>query len=106
MQTASRGFFFFTIGILGIALVIAIYQVPQPWRGVLVAWVLFAGTAGAFVMRVAKHHYRYKSQELAMRPKRRAQQAQRRSTSRRRTAAPRGLRVVVSDRSAAGRHTI
>jgi len=103
--SSGKGFLTVMVLILSVALIVALCQVPQPWRGVLVAWILFAGTAGVFVMRVAKHHYRYRAEELARRSRKRTQRSASRQKKRRRAPAMGGLRVVADERSA-GRRTI
>ena len=59
----------FLVGMLGLGtmLALAVYQVPQPWRGYLVAWLLFLVTFGALLVKVLKHHYAYKSLQLTTR---------------------------------------
>lgn len=103
--SSGKGFLTVTVLILSVALIAALYQVPQPWRGVLVAWILFAGTAGVFVMRVAKHHYHYRAEELGRRSRKETQRNTSRQTRRRRAAAMGELRVVANETSS-GRRTI
>jgi hypothetical protein len=86
----------------GVLLALGVYQVPQPWRGVLVAWLFVCGTLGWLVMRLVKHHYEFKA--LQQRP---GSRRTRRAAPAASPAPPRfeGLKVVRSN-EAGGRYTI
>ena len=92
-DSAAKGVFLVNMTILAIIVVLAVYQVPQPWRGYVVAWLLFMATAGLFALRVIRHHYAFKSLEL----QERGPSAPRRDErGERRRERPTGLRVVRS----------
>jgi hypothetical protein len=63
--SAASGVFFVNLAIIGGIVTVAVYQVPQPWRGILVALVLFMLTVGTFALRIIRHHYEYKSMLLS-----------------------------------------
>lgn len=52
-----KGLFLMNLSIVGAILALAVYQVPQPWRGILVGWLLFLTPAAMFVLRLLRHHY-------------------------------------------------
>ena len=60
----ARGIFLALLALAAGFLVLAVYQVPQPWRGVLVAWLLFSGTGGLLILRIVRHYYAYKTLQL------------------------------------------
>lgn len=100
----GKGTFLGWCTLLGVVLVFAVYQVPQPWRGVLVAWFLFLATAGVFALRVLKHYVDYRAQHLSLR-------ATKRVTPPRRSlhgssAKSARLRVVTSASGGNGRHVL
>jgi uncharacterized membrane protein YdbT with pleckstrin-like domain len=101
----AKGAFFTTLAIVALVLVLAIYQVPQPWRGILVGWVLFLTTVGVFVLRLARHFCDYKALQLSARQLARREPPVRHA---RRTSNPRvdSLKVVLSDSAGSGRRTI
>ncbi|MBN1400776.1 MAG: hypothetical protein JXA74_08055 [Anaerolineae bacterium] len=100
--SAARGIFLVNLAVLGSILAFAVYQVPQPWRGVLVGWLLFLVTVGALVLRVLKHHYAYKTLQLTTKqPLPRGRAPRRRATP----DAP-SLKVIRSDSFGAGRSVI
>ena len=97
----------FLIGIIALALllVLAIYQVPQPWRGILVCWLLFLSTGGAFILRILRHYAQIKTAQ-AQRSATEAASA-RPQAPRPRKPARTNLQVVTSDSlRGAGRYTI
>jgi len=101
----AKGAFMTALAIVAVVLVLAIYQVPQPWRGILVGWVLFLATAGLFILRLAKHFCDYKALQLN------ARQLPRRNSPPRRSRRPDNpkidsLKVVLSDTAGSGRRTI
>jgi hypothetical protein len=100
--SAARGIFLVNLAILGSILAFAVYQVPQPWRGVLVAWLLFLVTIGALALRILKHHYAYKTLQLTTRqPLARARTPRRRAG----TTTP-SLKVVRANSLGSGRSVI
>ncbi len=100
----AKGAFMTALAIVAVVLVLAIYQVPQPWRGILVGWVLFLATAGLFILRLAKHVCEYKALQLH------ARQASHSTPPRRsrRLSNSRidSLKVVLSDTVGSGRRVI
>jgi fatty acid desaturase len=61
MQSTGRAFFFVLALAAGVLLALAVFQVPQPWRAILVAWLLICATLGVLVVRLVRHHYEYKA---------------------------------------------
>ena len=55
-RSAGRGFFLANVAIIGVVLTLAMAQVPQPWRGYLVVWLLLSATAGTIGLRITRHH--------------------------------------------------
>jgi hypothetical protein len=105
---SGKGIFFFGLAIVGVIIVLGVYQVPQPWRGVLVAWLLFMGTGGVFILRVIRHLVAYKSLKLEQAT---AQGRWRSTRNRRRSvfhSRPRqeSLRIVRTRAAGAGRHVV
>lgn len=97
----AKGIFFFNLSLLGGVLVVGVYQVPQPWRGIVVVWLVFALTVGAFVLRLLRHHYEYKALQLS----KGTPNPPARSKRRRRKPKPQGLQIVLSER-AGGRQVL
>lgn len=101
----ARGAFLTILGLLATVLVLAVREIPQPWRGVIVGWLLLMGSLGLLVLRFVTHYLRYKSLQLTTRqparpapPVRRVPPAQ---------SAPVGeLKVISSNEGSQGRHTI
>ncbi len=102
-STAAKGFFLLGLSILGAVMVLGIYQVPQPWRGWLVAWLLFVATAGVFILRVIRHLYEFKSLTLE---RRQAALNRAEDRPRDRNRRPEPLRVVRTQSAGAGRHVV
>lgn len=101
----AKGAFMTALAIVATVLVLAIYQVPQPWRGILVGWVLFLATAGLFILRLAKHLYDYKALQLNARqlPRRESPSRQHRRPTNTKVDS---LKVVFSDTVGSGRRVI
>ncbi len=99
---AARWFFFITLAIGGVLLAVALHQVPQPWRGVLVVWLALAATLGVLVVKALKHYFAYKAAQVSA-PQRKPTRPRPEPTRHREFE---GLRVVYSDTAGAGRHTI
>lgn len=106
MSNASRPVFFALLLIVALVLLLAVYQVPQPWRGYLVGWLLFASSIGLFVLRVISHHYHYRGLQLTARQQ--TPPPTRHPATTRRATAPRpdAMRVVYAENAGKGRHTI
>lgn len=104
-RSLARTLFLIGIVALALMLVLAVYQVPQPWRGILVCWLLFLSTGGAFILRILKHYAQIKTaqaQQAATHPTNARPQA-----PRERKPARASLQVVTSDSlRGAGRYTI
>ncbi len=103
-QSGGRGVFLFGLAVFAAVLVLAVYQVPQPWRGILVGWLLFMATAGILILRLVSHYYQYKSLQLS---KQRSTDtvATRPNRKPRRTDAD-ALKVVYSNAAGNGRRII
>jgi len=101
----AKGAFMTALAIVAAVLVLAVYQVPQPWRGALVGWLLFMATGGFLVLRLAKHFCDYKALQLNARQSPRPAAPPRRG---RRSSTPRidSLKVVLSDNVGSGRRII
>jgi len=101
----AKGAFMTGLAIVAAVVVLAVYQVPQPWRGALVGWLLFMATGGFLALRLAKHLCDYKALQLN------ARQAPRPAASPRRSRRPNyprtdSLKVVLSDTVGSGRRII
>ncbi len=98
----GRGRFLLLAAAVGAVLVLAVAQVPQPWRGVLVAWLIFGGSVGYVAVRLAHSYHAYRAAPPAR--QHRAPAAHRPQGA----APPRGdaLKVIVSRAAANGRRTI
>ncbi len=60
MQSGSRRRWVLLLSLVAALLLsLAVYQVPQPWRAVLVVWLFVCGTLGWLVVRLIRHHYEY-----------------------------------------------
>ena len=98
----ARGRFLILTAAIGVVLVLAVAQVPQPWRGVLVAWLIFGGSVGYLAARLARSYHAF----VAAPPSRQPRAA---GTRRPQEAPPphaESLKVVVSSTAANGRRTI
>ena len=105
-SSSGKGIFFVSLTIVGVIIVLGVYQVPQPWRGLLVAWLLFMGTGGVFILRVVRHLLAYKSLLVEHNATQgRYAQGRRRDRSRR---PPRqeSLRVVRTETMGTGRYVV
>ena len=104
-RSLTRNIFLIGIVALALLLVLAIYEVPQPWRGMLVCWLLFLSTGGAFILRILRHYAQIKTAQ-AQRPAAQASSA-RPQVPRQPRPARTSLQVVTSDSlHGAGRYTI
>jgi len=103
-MSTVKSLFLMNLSVVGVILALGVYQVPQPWRGMLVA-LLFVGLAvGFFVLRVMAYRQDRESgaggrrrQQKRSLPKKRARRS-RQSRSR--------LDIVRLDDQAQGRHTV
>lgn len=95
-RSISKTVFFLNLSILGAIVAFAVYQVPQPWRGILVVFLLLSVSIGWLVAGLLRHYYRYKT-EMLSRPQRPAPQP--------RKKLPPSVRVV-SAQSKGARHVI
>ena len=102
-RITAKSFFLAVVAVFAAAIVLAVREVPQPLRGYLVGWLLFAGSLGVLTLRFLRHYYRYKVERLHMRPNKPKSQAGR-SRSRRHRAPT--VEIVFSDSAGAGRYTI
>ena len=104
-MSTVKGLFLMNLSVVGVILALGVYQVPQPWRGILVAWLLFLASAGVFILRLLRHHYQYRKMRLEQegksirgKPKRKERKGSFRVDG--------GLKIVHSDGTSGGRHTI
>ena len=100
--TGAASTFFLSLSVLATVVALAVHQVPQPWRGVLVGWLLFLSTIGSLALRVVRHHYEFRAlqqQREKATPRRETRRSRR---PRRRTHALK----VEKPASRAGRRTI
>jgi len=104
-SSRAKGIFFVNLSILGAVLVLGIYQIPQPWRGALVAWLLVVTSVGVFALKLAKHHYQYKSDMLKAGQSGRSRHSKR-STQNVRQGTRGDLQIVQSSQEGRGRFTI
>jgi|YNPBryantNP2012_1023418.scaffolds.fasta_scaffold92186_1 hypothetical protein len=102
----AKGAFMTALAIVAVVLVLAIYQVPQPWRGILVGWVLFLATAGLFILRLAKHVCDYKALQWNARQLPRREFPPRQSRRSNHANKSDSLKVVFSDTVGSGRRVI
>ena len=64
-RTASgRGLFLWVLTVGAGVLAVGVYQVPQPWRGWLIGWLLFLFTLGVLILRFLRHYYQYKMVQM------------------------------------------
>lgn len=90
--------FFVSLAFFGTVVALAVHQVAQPWRGVLVAWLLASVGLGNLLLRALKHYLAYRANtppEARRAPK---QYAPYRGFE--------GLRVTYSDAAGKGRYII
>jgi hypothetical protein len=102
-QSGGRGVFLIGLTVFSAVVTLAAYQVPQPWRGFLIGWLLFVATVGVIAARLIGHYLQWKSIQLQSRQGTAARTAVR-SPRTGRTGSR--LKVVVSDTLGNGRHTI
>lgn len=93
-----KGFFFAALGLFGTAIALAVAQVAQPWRGVLVAWLLASVALGNILLRALKHYlaHRTNAPRETNRPTKRVVPCR----------GFEGLRVTYSDTAGKGRYII
>ncbi len=62
---SNNGRTWFLLGalLLGILLALTVFQVPQPWRAILVAWLMLSTTLGSLAVRLVRYHYEFKAQQ-------------------------------------------
>ncbi|MFO7918692.1 MAG: hypothetical protein R6V13_11480 [Anaerolineae bacterium] len=101
-----KGLFLMNLCIVSIVLALAIYQVPQPWRGILVAWLLVLAPAGAFVLRLLGHHYQYRKLKMEQGSKGRPGTTRGKEKEKRPLDMDGELKVVQAEGGGRGRHTI
>ncbi len=65
--SGAKRFFLASLAVVAVILAVGVYQVPQPWRGLLVGWLLLFITLGSLVMRLARHYFEYKALKLTSR---------------------------------------
>ena len=93
-RNLARGLFLVGIVIMASLLVLMLYQVPQPWRGILICWLLFLSTGGAFILRILRHYAQIRATR-ASRPT--AEPPVRQPTPSKGRPAMSSLRVITSD---------
>lgn len=65
--SGAKRFFLASLAVVAVILAVGVYQVPQPWRGLLVSWLLLFITLGSLVMRLIRHYFEYKALQLTSR---------------------------------------
>ena len=102
-RSLSRGLFLLTLSVIGVVLAVAMYQVPQPWRGILIGWLLFFLSGGYFILRLLKHYFDYKSLKLTRQPMRQVTRSRPKRPAHSRFS---GLKVIQARSGETGRYTI
>lgn len=104
-RTSGAWVFFLNTGLIAVLLALAVYQVPQPWRGFLVGLLFIGLLIGFFALQAL----RYQQGRRGATPNRKRSQESRRHleqrTERRAQRAAR-LEIVRLDEGSSGRHTI
>ena len=102
-SATGRGLFLWALTIGAGVLAVGVYQVPQPWRGWLIGWLLFMFTLGVLILRFLRHYYQYKMVQLTQQgvsgaghPVRRAQPVPRAEN----------LKIVLMEEGKGGRHIL
>ncbi|HHX42470.1 MAG TPA: hypothetical protein GX714_00565 [Chloroflexi bacterium] len=98
----SRNTFFLLVVAIGAVVVLAIAQVPQPWRGVLVAWLIVGGSVGYVAVRLVQSYHVYRTMTTPVQRRPPTGHARPRARTRRTES----LQVVISQAGANGRRTI
>lgn len=101
-----RATFLMAIGIVCALIALAVAQVPQPQRGMVVMWLLIVGPAAFVVLKLAGAWHTYSMKQLDVQAKTQAAPARAggRTTTKRAERAP-GLRVV-RGQARRGRETV
>lgn len=88
---------------VGVVVVLAVAQVPPPWRGALVAWLIFWASFGSLAIRLVRGYRAYISAPAPRRPAATPARGRRSGAPSRPASA---LKVVVSKAGANGRRTV
>ncbi|MBM3190455.1 MAG: hypothetical protein FJZ90_17280 [Chloroflexi bacterium] len=102
--SGAKRLFFLGLSLIGGLLCFAVYQIPQTWRGIIVAWLVVASTAGVFVLRLVGYYVEYRTVQLNSRaamPRTATRGRRRRSPS-----STQSLRVITADETAMGRRVL
>jgi len=102
-SASGRGLFLWVLTVGAGVLAVGVYQVPQPWRGWLIGWLLFMFTLGVLILRFLRHYYQYKMAQLARQGTNTVSQPLRRAQP-----VPRveNLKIVVLDKTKGRRFTL
>jgi hypothetical protein len=100
----AKTLFFICLTLISVLLAVGLYQVPQPWRGILVGWLLFALTVGTMILRLARHYFAFKSLQLTTRGPGQAGRTKHEQPTRKHQYE--GLRVVMSTSGGGGRRVV
>jgi uncharacterized membrane protein len=102
-SASGRGLFLWAVTVGAGILAVGVYQVPQPWRGWLIGWLLFMFTLGILVLRFVRHYYQYKMVQLTQQGSNAANQPLRHAKP-----VPRveNLKIVVLENTKGGRHIL
>lgn len=68
-HATARWRFLILIAAIGAVLVLAVAQVPQPWRGILVTWLIVGGSVGYLAVRLTRHYHTYMVAPQVRRPR-------------------------------------
>ncbi len=101
-----KGLFLMNLSVVGIIVALAVYQVPQPWRGILVAWLLFLAPAGTFVLRLLRHHYQCRKLKMEQDQKGLCRTPRRELRKKHSLDANDKLKVIHAEGGGRGRYTI
>ena len=102
-SSGAKRLFLSSLTVVAVILALSVYQVPQPWRGLLIGWLLLFLTLGSLIMRLVRHYFEYKALKLTAR----GGAAQRQDPKPRRAAhSPRKLDVISGHSGSAGRLTV
>jgi hypothetical protein len=102
-SASGRGLYLLVLTLGAGVLTLGVYEVPQPWRGWLIGWLLFMCTLGVLILRFLRHYYQYKMVQLARREANGANRPLRRA---RPTPRVENLEVVLLDGGKGGRYIL
>ncbi len=66
-SSGAKRLFLSSLTLVAAILALGVYQVPQPWRGLLIGWLLLFLTLGSLIMRLVRHYFEFKALQLTTR---------------------------------------